>query len=464
MFRQVKHKKGETMKINKLEIENFKGLEKFKAENMAQVTQAHGDNRAGKTSLTQALSFIFEGTARQGKKWLRDGETKGFAFIDFINKEGKHITIKRFLPTGVMEMWEDGKNITDNKALKKYVGLNSFSPEKFLDPKERAKAFSSLIKKEFEWPKELLYYREKSESKPFLNIEFEEKNGVSCLNLIRSKLEDYRRITGKEKRDKIAYQKEVADQLTKQMVDFKEAGFNIQSPPNLETLLLEKAKIEENRDKKEQHDKDIFNTKESVDKKIKLDKDLNKQLADLKLAIQKNEIELKQEKSKLAELEKQTFNIGDDTKINQTIKLCREFETLEPLKERVKEADKVAKALKEDYEIVDNFLQKAFNNLYAVYVKEIKDKIPGISFSNGWKYEGNPIDSLSSSEAMRLGLAIIKALSNSPIIVIDNSELFDEATAKSLDLNGKGTSYLLTKVGEAFDIPSGKIKMEAQND
>lgn len=90
-----------------------------------------------------------------------------------------------------------------------------------------------------------------------------------------------------------------------------------------------------------------------------------------------------------------------------------------------------------------------------------------MSFTEGvWRYRGLDVKNLSRSETIDLSLKLIEAQGKtSNVVVVDNAEMFDKETIKRLSLNTKGTSFLLMKVGEAFNIEGSKtIELKKQEE
>ena len=68
------------MKIKKIEIENFKGIEKVEIDSSFGINAFIGPNGSGKTSIIQALEFVF-GNKNISKKFIRKGEEKAIVTV-----------------------------------------------------------------------------------------------------------------------------------------------------------------------------------------------------------------------------------------------------------------------------------------------------------------------------------------------------------------------------------------------
>ena len=448
------------MQIQKIEIRNFKGLKEIDAENLDKVIQICGQNTAGKTSFAQAVKFAFEGTARD-RHFLREGAKEGHVLLAF-KRDDFEVSIRRQLPTGQCELSIDGQKQKDTAIIRRFVGLNSFNPERFLDPKMRAKAFSSIVQKPFEWhDKELNEFRDNKKCKDYLDIVETKGPGIIVLNKVKQALENYRVSIYREKHSNEGHAKELTDDLTAKRMSFIKSGVDVDNMPTLAQLKLKQEKIEEARKNKQRNEfyiEDNNQLLKNIDKKMEGTKD---KIAELTVQLEKLILQKKASQEKLEALKKEVHQVDDDTEIRRLITLREDYELIQPLENKAKESEKKVKELSEEYSKINGFLQNKFDALYSYYSKEITDKIPEVSFDKGeWLFEGKKISSLSSSEAMRLGLRIISLDAKNSIVVVDNSELFDPETAKALSLSNEGASYILTKVGDPHDIEGSKIHIE----
>ena len=146
------------------------------------------------------------------------------------------------------------------------------------------------------------------------------------------------------------------------------------------------------------------------------------------------------------------------------IEWAKKRSDLAPFKEKLEKNKKEFDNKEKEYYDINKFLTYDYQKLYSKYIEPLKQKIPAIDYLDGvWTFEGKAIESLSKSETMRLALDIKKVQGiDSDIIVIDNAELFDPETAKELQLNQQGATYIFTKVDKPFDIEgSKKIELES---
>ena len=151
------------MQILSVKAQNFKGIKLVEIEPQKTTTVVGGKNRAGKSSLLDAIASTLGGAKLCPKQPIRDGETEARCEIKMDGDESR-----MFAPSTVVRTWrlrnngtvaseleittEDGyKAPTPQKILDDVVGPLGFDPEKFLrmKPKEQAEVLRNLVGLDF---------------------------------------------------------------------------------------------------------------------------------------------------------------------------------------------------------------------------------------------------------------------------------------------------------------------------
>ena len=102
------------MKIKKIRIENFRGIEHFECEFGENITTIAGDNGTGKTTVADAISWIlFDRNTTDEKNWLpktiTDGEAPTAIVEAVIENDGVQATLRKEFK----EVWKNKRNSVD---------------------------------------------------------------------------------------------------------------------------------------------------------------------------------------------------------------------------------------------------------------------------------------------------------------------------------------------------------------
>ena len=446
------------MKIQSIKVENFMGISNLSVTELGQVNQFFGENASGKTSLSSALKFAFEGTAKD-KDCLRRGAKEGYVELTFKAKD-QDFYLKRELPSGEVMLKINGAWMKDRKnaILKNLFGIHSFQPQNIVSPKERAKVFSSLVTEEFVMPTEIKKFENAVD---YLPQDLDKKSPIECLNRIQTQLDLYRKITGREKKQAKAVYEECEASHKKAFTEAMELGTDFEKVRPLNELLAEKAKFDQRLQDAEGIEIEIRSKLNQVKELEAKKKFYEEQMSALKVNISNAGTKIEVFSQQVEELSRKVVSIEKPEELLLEIQIAKRKEEIQPLKNKAEKHKEIYKEKEAEYYNINGFLQDEYKKLYGRYIDPLKEKIPSLDYKDGvWLYEGNSIQSLSKSETMRLALDIKRSQGlESDIVVMDNAELFDEDIAKGLELNQEGTTYFLTKVGLPFDMEGTKTPM-----
>lgn len=461
--------------ITKLSIKNFKGIKDLTLDNLKQINQVIGSNGVGKTSVHEAIQFLFEGTGRDKLK-IKDGEVNArvHACLDVDDQKVEIIATITNEGKSEQKFCVNGKWHKESKRsiVRSLFGVASFDPSAMLDPKNRVKVFQELVKGDFEVPEVLNKFRDDWLVQDFPSKDTLPKNPIEALNSLKAFLEMYRKLVYKNKHSAKEVLGYADDNYKKAEAELLQCEFNIDDLEEGKLLKLKaksdlaKDKIEENKSNLSKHSEDFSIMLESIEKERKDVEELNGMI------VRKNEKIFQAvtlNKSLGEKIEKLQQDITDakeePSSFTEKLRICKIKGESKTLKKIVDEKQDEFKLKEKEYREVNHLLQQKFDELYSVYLKDIQKKIPEISFtSKGWAYNNVSLDMLSRSETLTIGLKLIEAQNKkSNVICFDNAEAFHNETVLGLPLNKKGTTVFLLKVGEAFKgLDSSVFKLEKE--
>ena len=445
------------MIIKQINIKNFKGISDLSLKEFQKINQVIGENGAGKTSLNEAIRFLFVGTGRDAHK-IKEG--KKFSEVSAtLQVRGQDIEISKHLSSDgkcSTNLCVDGKwhKQTQSALIKELFGLSSFNPEDITSKESRVKVFSSLIKDKFVYPEEVKIYQKELDFRTCEIQINENENPIEALQKIRHSLISYRTLVGRDKKHAELSEAQSEKQLQTENIELEKFGFDIEKLESEEELIKQKvelqhkiSKVRENKDKLSVANSYKNAIKEKI---IKTEAELKSLYENLK---DRSE-EIKELNTLVEEASEVPQDLYDKISASKKKKQCKEIKDMLLHYRRRTETQRIK------YKKINKFLQEDFIKLFSKYIDPIKEKVNGIDFKEGdWLYKGVSIDNLSRAETLDLALKLIEAQDrDSNIVCIDNAEMFDKETIKKLSLNKEGTSFILMKVGKEFDIESKVIK------
>ena len=451
-------------------IRNFKNIDKAEY-NLKDLNEFYGANKTGKSSVLDALRFVFYGGKNDidkiqiGKDKTevelslvedgtpmdiitsldKSGKLKCSAVVngvkssnprslikrmlsfgtfnprDMINKEGRQERLLKLVPITINKndvvIPDDGRPfpIHDPNAI-------DFSQHAFIVLQAIHKDMYNVRKslnRERDIFKKSHIEREKQYNEN--NISFQRSYDVLPEN-VESSVEDSSSDLGKIKGNK----KNLEDRINEQRSILKE---------NKDRILDNQAKLDIYQNKIEEYKKGIEKMESEI-KAVNAAKDLpQKQIDESQEKLNALESEYSQIDSKVAEAEKKVI-------------LSRHASRLRDEKESVDKAEKQFKAKHAEWNVMDVLIKKHWPKFVSKTLEPIKDKVPGLKIEDGGKFTYNeiPIDELSGAESIDLGIKLMKAEAKSNILVIDEFEAMDKESIAKADL--KDWTVLVARVSD----------------
>lgn len=423
------------MKIAKLTIHNFLKLKDVEM-NPSKTNIIVGKNKQGKTSIIKAIRAAFTGDADSDS--IRIGEGKAE-----ITLELDELTINRSITEKGNYLKISNKEGLVMPAPQKYLdgilGTFSFNPIEFFDKKaaERKKYLLNAIKLTIN-QEELSTYTGELLS----GIDFD-KHALEVVEDVRKFYYDKRSIANAE-----ATKKEKAlQELTSQIPE----GFDITkvNPEYIEKL---RAAI--------QHDKE---------ERIRAENH-----ADKVVALQKREVELKKEleevQAQIAQAITVTFDVTDDMSMGAAEESLRNLEAQREIAFTVKRADEVRAELTtaiEEAGKLDTIVKKLTKDVPEDLIKKAKLPVEGLSISgDDILIGGVNIDNLSSSEQLKFGLQVVRALNGDfKVICVDGIESLDQESFEFFlkEVEGDDYQYFVSRVDGTLAEKNGHNIVEVED-
>ena len=429
------------MKIVKLTIHNFLRLKDVEM-NPSKTNVIVGKNKQGKTSILKAIRAAFTGDADSTN--IRIGEGKAEITVEL-----DELSIKRTITEKGNYLDISNKEGMRMPAPQKYLdgilGTFSFNPIEFFDKKstDRKKYLLNAIKLSIT-PEELAVYTG------------EKLGGI-----------DYN-----------AHALEVVEQARKFYYDRRTAA-------NSETTKKEKAlqeltsKIPEGFDPKSVSEEQIENLRDAIHKdeteKIKEEehvkhiKSLQKQEVDINEEISRLGLKLKGIQEDIVKALEVKFDVSDSTTIAAAKETLAKLEGQRELVFTVKRAEEVRSELStamQEAEKLDIVVKKLTKEVPEDLIKKAKLPVEGLMIDgDDIKINGVSLDNLSSSEQLKFGLQIVRALNGEfKVICVDGIETLDKESFELFlkEIEDDDYQYFVTRVegssAHSIEIENGEIK------
>ncbi len=422
------------MKIVKLTIHNFLKLKDVEM-NPSQTNVIVGKNKQGKTSILKAIRTAFTGDADANSIRIGEGKAEITVELDTLN-------IKRTIT-------EKGNYLDiSNKE-----GMKMPAPQKYLDGILGTFSFNPI---EF-------FEKKLSERKKYL------LNAIK-LTITQDELATYtgEKLTGL---DFDAHALEVVEQARKFYYDKRTAS-------NAEVSKLEKSlqslteKIPQGFDPKSVSEEQITNLRGAIqkDKENKIKAEAH---ADKVAALQNRETALKAE---LEQVQKDivaaisvTFDVSDDMTLAAAEESLAKLEGQREILFTVKRAEEVRSELTTAMGMqatLDSVVKKLTKEVPEDLIKKAKLPVDGLTISgDDILINGISIDNLSSSEQLRFGLQIVRALNGDfKVICVDGIETLDKDSFEFFlkEVENDDYQYFVTRVEgtspHSIVVEDGQIK------
>ena len=471
--------------LKKITIRNFKGLKEISLP-LKKMNEFYGKNQTGKTSVLDAVRFVFSGKKNDQTK-VRVGEDKAEVEME-LTENGVPILVKTKIekdgsPSWTMKM-KGVKKSNPREILKRMFSFGTFNPREMVTGKDRLARLLQLIPLKLDH-KDLLM----SNNKPF---PIQDREGLDfdlhAYQVLKDVEKDLRaqRHSLFQKKDILskALDKKVND-YENTVLRFKEKHDN-QDPIEYEGTHVRHAlnlsehnqKIDRLVEKSNQKESELMAKKQAV---FQYDNDIEsrresfqKTSNDLKRAkdfIVKAEKELIEKKDLLRQAEKRKKNLAEEmSQIESEISSCKEnYERLnkqtndfsasllvakdaQVIKDKKKEIqnDRAESDLAvSEWKEADRIVKSEFNIFMEKTLKPIQEKVPGLSIKDGeFRLNGVSLDELSGSEVIKLGIELMRLENNgSNLILINEAEALDLETLREMDFENE--QVLIARVGES---------------
>lgn len=422
------------MKIVKLTIHNFLKLKDVEM-NPSKTNVIVGKNKQGKTSILKAIRTAFTGDADSTSIRIGAGKAE-------ITVELDDMVIKRSITAKGnyldVENKEGLRYSAPQKVLDGILGTFSFNPIEFFEKKsaDRKKYLLNAIK----------------------------------LNITQKELSEY---TGEilEGIDFNAHALEVVEQARKFYYD-KRTGANAEATKKEKALQDLNSKIPEGFDPSKVNEGHITKLRAAIqtDKQNKIKAEAH---ADKVVALQKREAALKEE---LAQVQKDivaaigvTFDVSDDMSVAAAEEALAKLEGQREIVFTVKRAEEVRNELSTaiaEASKLDVVVKKLTKEVPEDLIKKAKLPVEGLAIvDNDITINGISLDNLSSSEQLRFGLQIVRALNGDfKVICVDGIETLDKESFEAFlkEVENDDFQYFVTRVEGAHEhsivVDDGEIK------
>lgn len=371
------------MRIVNLRAENIKKLTAIDITPKDDVVLITGGNGAGKSSVLDCITWALKGGREIQEEPIKHGEDKGKIMLDL----GEYVVLRSFTKNSTtlqIRSKEGTVQSSPQKLLDKIVGNISFDPLDFMnnDKKKQREIFLNLI-------------------------------GVDTTSLDKEEkdLREERLLVGRQKDQLVARYKEMPEwkdvkgeeeisilSISKQLQDA------IKTNSDIDTFIQDNEKIKS----------DAMADVERI-------KDLEKELADLRLKVNNAKIVYQSNKEKIATMVK-----IDTTPIEDSMA------TLETTNSHIRDNKEKARVKLESDAAVDNYegLTKRIDETISKRKKLLEKApipVPGLSFNDGeLLYNDIPLDQASDGEKLMISLSISMALNPTlKVLRIKDGSLLD---------------------------------------
>jgi predicted ATP-dependent endonuclease of OLD family len=407
------------MKITKITISNFLKLKDVEI-NPSHTNVIVGKNKQGKTSILKAIRMAFDGKADATS--IRIGESKAEITVEL-----DELTVKRTLTEKGNYLDISNKEGMKMPAPQKYLdgilGTFSFNPIEFFDkkPVERKKYLLNAIKLNITQDQLAEYTGE-----PLIGLDYEGSHALEIVEQARKWYYDKRTIANAEVSKK---EKSLAD-------------LNSQIPEGFDAKTVSEEEISRLRD---------AITKDEQEK-IKADAQAEKVTA-----LQKRETELKAEleevQKSIVEALSVTFDFSDDMALQAAKDTLTALESKRELAFTVKRAEEVRGELSvaiQEADKLDTVVKRLSKEIPEALIATASLPVEGLTISgDDILVNGVNIDNLSSSEQLKFGLEVVRALNGDfKIICIDGIESLDKDSFEFFlkEIENDDYQYFVTRV------------------
>ena len=414
----------ESIKINKLEIENVKRIKAVKIEPTASgLTIVGGNNNQGKTSVLDSIAWALGGEKYRPSQPQREGSTIPPTLHIVLNngliveRKGKNSSLKVTDPSG---------NKGGQQLLNEFVEQLALDLPKFMEASGREKA-QTLLK--------------------IIGV----GDQLAALDQEENELYNQRRTIGQ-----IADQKE---KFAKEQPYYSDAPKELISPSDLirqqQEILARNGENQRKRDQVKKYEDSVFFLRQSVDS-------MNEQLEEEKRKLQEAE-----ENLRIAQMNTQ------DLQDESTAELEASISNIEEINRKVRanmdkdKAEEDAREYRDQYNALTADINKT-RNAKTDLLQSAELPLPELSVKEGeLTYKGQQWDNMSGSDRLKVSTAIVRKLNpKCGFVLLDKLEQMDLDTLQEFGqwLEQEGLQAIATRVSTGDEcsiiIEDGYVKDE----
>jgi AAA15 family ATPase/GTPase len=414
------------MKIAKLTIHNFLRLKDVEM-NPSKTNVIVGRNKQGKTSILKAIRTCFDGKADASS--IRIGEGKAEITVELdelsikrtITEKGNYLDISNR---------EGMKMPAPQKYLDGILGTFSFNPIEFFEkkPADRKKYLLNAIKLTITQDELAAYTGEK-----LTGMDFEGTHALEIVEVARKHYYDQRTVANAE----VTKKEKALQDLTSKIPE----GFDAKSVSEEEITKL--------RDAIASDEKQALLAKantEAIEALQRTEKETVNEIARLteRLKVVQDEI---------VERTERKFDYSDEMALGAARDTLAKLESQREIVFTVKRAEEVRGELSaaiQEATKLDGVVKKLTKEVPEDLIKKAKLPVEGLTISgDDILIGGISIDNLSSSEQLKFGLQVVRALNGEfKVICVDGIETLDAETFEAFlkEIENDDYQYFVTRV------------------
>lgn len=396
----------ESIKINKLEIENVKRIKAVKIEPTASgLTIVGGNNNQGKTSVLDSIAWALGGEKYRPSQPQREGSTIPPTLHIVLNngliveRKGKNSSLKVTDPSG---------NKGGQQLLNEFVEQLALDLPKFMEASGREKA-QTLLK--------------------IIGV----GDQLAALDQEENELYNQRRTIGQ-----IADQKE---KFAKEQPYYSDAPKELISPSDLirqqQEILARNGENQRKRDQVKKYEDSVFFLQQSVDS-------MNEQLEEEKRKLQEAE-----ENLRIAQMNAQDLQDESTAKLEESISNIEEINRKVRANMDKDKAEDDAKEYRNQYNALTTEINKK-RNAKTDLLQSAELPLPELSVKDGELiYKGQQWDNMSGSDRLKVSTAIVRKLNpKCGFVLLDKLEQMDIQTLNEFGqwLEQEGLQAIATRV------------------
>ena len=456
--------------LKSISIKNFKNIEKEEYR-LEKLNEFYGKNRTGKSSILDALRFVFYGGKNDVDK-IQVGKDKTEVEVSLIENETPmeiKTTLDRKGNLKCVATVNGVRSGSPRSLIKRMISFGTFNPREMLEKEGRKERLLSLVpifikKEDVVIP---------DDGRPFPihdpnSIDYS-KHAFEVLQAIYKDMYNMRKDINRERDIFKKSHLERENQYNENSITFQK-NYGV-LPKEVKVSLEEaSANLGKLKEKKKNFLEHIESTKKTINQntdKIS-DNEAKAQLFKTKIEEYKKEIEkmegelrvldglknVPKENLEQAKIDKQVVEKAlseTEPEINKTekdIMIARQASRLGDEAESVKKAYDQFKKKEEEWKVMDTLLKNKWPIFVTKVLEPIKDQVPGLKVETGggFTYNGVSLDELSGAESIDLSLKLMKAETKSNLIVIDEFEALDK---ESIDkTNWEDWTALVARVSD----------------